>query len=85
MEYPKTMKIPAIYNPAKGTIGCVLIQAALGGTSSVANLFDNKDWDVGLEKGQIKLKATPEEWLFLANLTREERAARFLQSQKQPE
>ena len=70
-------QIEAIYSPTTGRIACVLIQAAAGTSTSVAQLFDTDDWDVSPKDTMLRMSATRDQWKQLAAMTREERVERW--------
>ena len=67
----------AIYNSKTGMIGCVLIQAGLGGNPRISQMFDNDDWELAPVEGQALMDATIEQWQFVADMTREQRVERW--------
>lgn len=70
-------KIRAMYSPTTGTIGCVIIQVAMGGDRTIAQLFDTADWEVAPIPSLAPMDATREEWQWLARLSRQERVDRW--------
>lgn len=69
--------IPAIYSPEKGMVGCVLLQAAVGGSQAVSHLFETKDWLLAPDDTMVRMQATREQWKFIAGMSREERIQRW--------
>ena len=58
-------KVKALYNPLTGMIGCVILQAGVGGSSEVAaSVFSTEDWEVAPAEGQAVMEATLEQWEF---------------------
>lgn len=77
-------KLEAIYNPTKGMIACVLIQAAYGASQSVANMFSSEDWETGISNKMLRFAATRAEWRKIAAMSREERIRRWTTFQSAP-
>lgn len=70
-------RLNAVYNPLTGKIGCVLIQAAVSGSTEVAQMFETTDWELSPEPGQVLIGATYAQWQFIADMTPEARVARW--------
>ena len=66
MEAQKGKLIRAVIYPEKKLIGCVLQQAAMGGDSSICQLFDTSRWEVGGFTGGKGVSGTLEDWKKLA-------------------
>lgn len=70
-------QVEVIFDPSKGMIACVLLQAAFGCNSSIPQIFDTKDWLLAPSKGMERMSATRAQWQQIAAMPRAERIAKY--------
>lgn len=57
------MKLRAVVNVRTKKVACVLLQAALGGSVTVARMFDTENWELATSSDFRMVEGTREEWL----------------------
>lgn len=72
--------LPLVFDPTLNKVGCVLLQAALGGTRGLCYLFDTEDWFLAPTENMKMYQGTREEWEQVALKIKKEREENEIRS-----
>lgn len=64
-------KIKLLYHPDKRRVGCVLLQAVVGGCTHTAHFWTDSPWITAPEEGMRMFSGTREEWEEIARMDNE--------------